>query len=121
MKEAPAPRVLFFEVQQIKIVRNQAGPADLAGRIAILVGQALLSVRVRPADIELESQDWLSYQDTTKKINQRPPTGPTPRDLTASGSPLTIEMRVPGAEFAVVDGRPTIVVVHPNNTSGKGE
>jgi hypothetical protein len=121
MQEAPAPRVLFFEVQQIKRARNQARPAEVESRIAVLVGQPLLAIRFRPDDIELDIQEWLSHQDTTEKINQLPPTAPTPRDLTASGSALTIEMRVPGAEFAVVDGRPAIVVIHPNNTSGKGE
>jgi hypothetical protein len=121
MQEAPAPRVLFFEVQQIKRARNQARPAEVESRIAVLVGQPLLAIRFRPDDIELDIQEWLSHQDTTEKINQLPPTAPTPRDLTASGSALTIEIRFPNAELAAGDWRPAIVRVHPKISRGKGE
>jgi len=36
-----------------------------------------------------------------------------PDDLTASGSALTIEIRVSGAEFAGFNRRPAITGVHP--------
>jgi hypothetical protein len=34
-------------------------------------------------------------------------------DLTASGSPLTIEIPVPGVELAAIDGRPAIIRFYP--------
>src|SRR6267154_443474 len=53
-------------------------------------------------------------------------------DLTASGSTLTIEIRLPSEELAAVDRRPAIVRVHsnifvagskcsPHSSHGKGE
>ena len=65
-------------------------------------------------------------------MNANDPATYAPDDLTASGSALTIEIRVPGAELAAVNGQPAIVRVYhhifvagckysPYPSHGKGE
>jgi hypothetical protein len=63
---------------------------------------------------ERQSPDW-------RRENRQSRDWRSQADLTASGSALTIEIRVPGAELAAVDGRPAIVRVHPKISNGKGE